>query len=49
VLPALWLAQRPGVELRHFWYLSVASVALQALTSLLLLRMVMRQRLKAPA
>ncbi len=49
VLPALWLAHRPGVELRHFWYLSVASVALQALTSLLLLRMVMRQRLKAPA
>jgi putative MATE family efflux protein len=49
VLPALWLAHRPGVELRHFWYLSVASVALQALTSLLLLRMVMRQRLSAPA
>jgi len=49
VLPALWLAHRPGVELRHFWYLSVASVALQALTSLLLLRMVMRQRLRAPA
>ncbi len=49
VLPAIWLAHRPGVELRHFWYLSVASVALQALTSLLLLRIVMRQRLKAPA
>jgi putative MATE family efflux protein len=49
VLPALWLAHRPGVELRHFWYLSVASVALQALTSLLLLRMVMRQRLRATA
>jgi putative MATE family efflux protein len=49
VLPALWLAHRPGVELRHFWYLSVASVALQALTSLLLLRMVMRQRLPASA
>ena len=39
VLPALWLARRPGVELHDFWYLSVASVALQALTSLLLLRM----------
>jgi Na+-driven multidrug efflux pump len=49
VLPALWLARRPGVELRHFWYLSVASVAMQALTSLLLLRMVMRRRLQAPA
>jgi putative MATE family efflux protein len=49
VLPALWLAQRPGTELRHFWYLSVASVALQAITSLLLLGMVMRQRLQATA
>jgi putative MATE family efflux protein len=47
VLPALWMAHRPGIELRHFWYLSVASVALQALTSLLLLRMVMRQRVPA--
>lgn len=49
VLPALWMAHRPGVELRHFWYLSVASVTLQAVTSLLLLRMVMRQRLPAAA
>ena len=49
VLPALWLAHRPGAELRHFWYLSVASVSLQAVTSLLLVRMVMRQRLPVPA
>lgn len=49
VLPALWMAHRPGVDLRHFWYLSVASVTLQAVTSLLLLRMVMRQRLPAAA
>ncbi len=49
VLPALWMAHHPGVELRHFWYLSVTSVALQALTSLLLLRMVMRQRLPVAA
>jgi MATE family, multidrug efflux pump len=49
VLPALWLAHRPGVELHHFWYLSVASVALQAVTSVLLVRTVMRQRLPSAA
>ncbi|HQR24922.1 MAG TPA: MATE family efflux transporter, partial [Steroidobacteraceae bacterium] len=46
VLPILWLARRPGIELRDFWYVSVASTALQAVTSLLLLRMVMRQKLR---
>jgi putative MATE family efflux protein len=46
VLPALWLAQRPGLELQQIWYLSVASVALQALLALVLLRAVMRQRLQ---
>lgn len=45
VLPALWLAHRPGVELRHFWYLSVGSVTLQAVTSLALLRRQMRAKL----
>jgi putative MATE family efflux protein len=45
VLPALWLAQRPGFELLEVWHLSVASVALQAVVSLLLLRWVMRRRL----
>jgi len=47
VLPALWLAQRPGFELMEVWHLSVASVALQAIVSLLLLRWVMRRRLGA--
>lgn len=47
VLPALWLAQRPGFELPEVWHLSVASVALQAIVSLLLLRRVMRRRLGA--
>ncbi|MFO1392982.1 MAG: MATE family efflux transporter [Steroidobacteraceae bacterium] len=47
VLPILWLARRPGIELRDFWYVSVASTALQAVTSLLLLRMVMRQKLRS--
>jgi Na+-driven multidrug efflux pump len=46
VLPALWLARQPGVELRHLWYLSVASVSVQALTSLMLLRRQMRMKLQ---
>lgn len=37
VLPAFWLASRQGFELQHLWWLSVASVALQALISLGLL------------
>jgi putative MATE family efflux protein len=45
-VPAVWLSHRPGFELHHVWYLSVASVALQAVVSLLLVRMVMRQRLR---
>jgi len=49
VLPALWLAQRPGFELLEVWHLSVASVALQAIVSLLLLRWVMGRRLGARA
>jgi Na+-driven multidrug efflux pump len=38
VLPAVWLSTRPGFTLTQVWHLSVATVALQALTSLLLLR-----------
>lgn len=37
-LPALAIASRPGFQLRHLWYLSVATVFLQMLTSVLLLR-----------
>ncbi|MCB1600645.1 MAG: MATE family efflux transporter [Xanthomonadales bacterium] len=37
VIPAFWLASRDGFELRQLWWLSVASVALQALISLGLL------------
>jgi MATE family, multidrug efflux pump len=48
MIPAIWLSSRPGLELDHVWYLSVASVWLQALTSLVLLRRTMRRRL-APA
>lgn len=45
VLPAIWLAAQPWVRLEHFWYLSVATVALQALVSLWLLRGEFRRRL----
>ncbi|MFO1395012.1 MAG: MATE family efflux transporter [Steroidobacteraceae bacterium] len=45
VLPALWLATRPGVCIVDFWHLSVASTALQAVMNLLLLRSLMRQKL----
>lgn len=47
VLPALWLAGQPHFALNEVWYLSVATVALQALTSFLLLRREMRRRLPA--
>lgn len=36
--PAFWLAHQPGFRIEHIWYLSVATVTLQAVVSLLLLR-----------
>ena len=44
-IPALWLSTRPGFELKQLWFLSVATVTLQAVTSLLLLRGQFRRRL----
>jgi len=35
-IPALWLSGRPGFELEHLWYLSVATVTVQAALSLTL-------------
>jgi putative MATE family efflux protein len=46
-VPAVMLAGRPGFELRHLWMLSVATVTVQALLSLWLLRGELRQRLPA--
>jgi putative MATE family efflux protein len=37
VIPAIWLGLHGRFELRHLWYLSVATVTLQAVMSLLLL------------
>jgi putative MATE family efflux protein len=48
-LPAYLLSQRPGFEMRHVWYLSVASVTLQLLLNLWLLRREIRLRLPEAA
>jgi Na+-driven multidrug efflux pump len=45
VVPALWLAARPGFELVHLWYLSVASMCLQAVVSFVLVRREFGRRL----
>lgn len=37
-MPALWLSHRPGFTLQQLWWLSVATVALQAMFSLWLYR-----------
>src|SRR5437588_480534 len=47
VLPAVLLSTLPHFTLMQVWYLSVASVTLQALTSLALLRREFRRRLVA--
>ena len=44
-VPTLWIAHQPWFELRHLWYLSVASLALQAVVSLLLINREFRLRL----
>ena len=44
--PAFWLSRRPGFEIEHVWYLSVATVTVQALVALALLRWQFRRRLQ---
>jgi putative MATE family efflux protein len=48
ILPMLWLASRPDFRVEQVWYLSVATVALQAVTSLVLVRRQM-SRARQPA
>ena len=43
-VPAWWLSKRPEFELRHLWYLSMATVALQAVVSVSLLHREWRKR-----
>jgi Na+-driven multidrug efflux pump len=47
VLPVLWLSTQPHFEMVHVWYISVASVATQAVFSLWLVRRELRLRLSA--
>lgn len=44
VLPALWLSSRPQFDLEELWYVGVASVALQAVVSYLLVLKQFRTR-----
>ncbi len=44
--PAFWLARQPGFTIEQVWYLSVATVALQAVISLALLRWQLARRLR---
>jgi putative MATE family efflux protein len=48
-IPAMWLSTRPGFQIRHIWLLSVATVMVQVVVSLLLLRREFRRRLEPPA
>jgi putative MATE family efflux protein len=47
VVPAVWLSLRPGFALRQVWFLSVATVLLQAIASGLMVRWQLRKRLQA--
>lgn len=48
VAPAAWLSQQPHFTLNDVWYLSVATVAAQAVFSYLLVQWQFRRRLPAP-
>ena len=46
VFPVLWLSRQPGFEIVQVWYLSVATMTLQGLLSLTLLRLQMQAKLE---
>ncbi len=46
MLPAIWLSTLPGYRIEQVWYLSVASVWMQAAISFVLLRRTMKARLR---
>jgi Na+-driven multidrug efflux pump len=49
-IPAIWMSSQPGFQLKHLWYLSVATYAVQAVFSFLLVRRELRRKLVfAPA
>jgi MATE family, multidrug efflux pump len=45
IVPVIWISTLPGLKIDHVWYVSVASVWLQAMLSLYLLHRTMRARL----
>ena len=45
VIPALWMARQPGFALRQLWYLSVVTVAIQALVSYVILQREFQRKL----
>ena len=45
IIPVIWISTLPGLKIDHVWYVSVASVWLQAMLSLYLLHRTMRTRL----
>lgn len=45
VLPAIWLSAQPGFALRHLWYLSVVTIAIQAGVSFAMLQREFRRKL----
>jgi hypothetical protein len=49
LVPALWLAASAQFQLIQLWYVSIASIALQATISLWLVRGEFRRRLPAAA
>ena len=44
-LPVLWLSTRPGFQIEHVWYMSIAATTLQAVISVSLLRREFGRRL----
>jgi hypothetical protein len=44
-VPAVWISRLPGFQLAHLWYLSVATVILQAILSYSLLQWQFTKRL----
>ena len=46
VVPAVWLAGQPWAALHDFWYLSVASLTVQAVFAVRLLRHQLHHKLK---
>jgi Na+-driven multidrug efflux pump len=45
-IPALWLSTQPNFRIEHVWYLSIATVTLQAVVSLWLMKIEFNRRLE---